>query len=314
MKEFKITENDCGIRLDKFMAKVMPLAKSSEIYKSLRKKKVRINGKHQDGSYRLANGDTVQMYISDEFFQNEKSSYAWRTAKSDISVIYEDSNIIVANKPSGVPSQDIGGNTDSLESRIRGYLYKKGEIDFDASPVFIPSLCHRIDRNTSGLVIAAKNSAALRIINQKIKNKEIRKYYLCETERAPKPLSGTIKGWLLKDEKQRKMLFYNHKVNNSTYCETFYTTVRQGTPALVEAELLTGRTHQIRACLSHIGCPLVGDIKYGAKYDGKKEFQHLTSHKLIFDFNTDSGILDYLKGKTITLQESGTKEDTTPHK
>lgn len=301
MKEFKITEKDSNIRLDKFMVKVMPSAKSSEIYKSLRKKKVRVNGKHQDGAYRLTNGDIVQMYISDEFFETEKTDYAWKTASPTIKVVYEDTNIIVADKPSGMPSQDIDGNTDSLESRIRAYLYKKGEIDFDASPVFIPSLCHRIDRNTSGLVIAAKNSAALRLMNQKIKNKEIRKFYLCETESVPNSLTGVIKGWLLKDEKNRKMLFYNHKVNNSTYCETVYTTVRQTSPVLIEAELLTGRTHQIRACLSHIGCPLIGDIKYGAKPDGKKNFQHLISHRLIFDFKSDSGILNYLKGKTISL-------------
>lgn len=301
MKEFIITEKDSNIRLDKFMARVMPTVKSGEIYKSLRKKKIRVNGKHQDGTYRLLNGDVIQMYISDDFFETKTPHFSWQTANPNISVIYEDNNIIIADKPSGMPSQDIDGNRDSLESRIRSYLYKNGEIDLETSPIFIPSLCHRIDRNTSGLVIAAKNSASLRIINQKIKNKEIRKFYLCETEYSPNPLSGIIKGWLLKDEKQRKMFFNNHKMNNSTYCETIYKTVKPGTPALVEAELITGRTHQIRACLSHIGCPLVGDIKYGAKNDGKKDFQHLISHKLIFEFKGDNGILDYLNGMTVCI-------------
>lgn len=301
MKEFTISDKDAGTRLDKFMAKAVPNASMSEIYKSLRKKKVRINGKHCDGSRRLLPGDLIQMYISDEFFEAEKNNYSWLNASSDIRTVYEDDNILIADKPSGMPSQDTGDNTDSLESRIRSYLFKKNEIDLNASPVFIPSLCHRIDRNTSGLVIAAKNPAALRIINEKIKNKEIKKFYLCETEYPPNPPKGVIKGWLSKDERQRKMVFLNHRTENSAYCETVYRTIKHGCPSLVEAELKTGKTHQIRVCFSHIGCPLVGDVKYGAAPNGKLSFQHLVSHRLVFSFTSDSGILNYLSNMTVKL-------------
>ena len=298
MKEFIISKNDTDIRLDKFMMKVMPTSKSGDIYKALRKKKVRVNGKHQGGEYRLKKDDTVAMYISDEFFVSEKKSFSWIDIKAEVNVVYEDENILVADKPSGLMSQDDG---DSLESRVRSYLYKKGEVDLDAVPLFIPSLCHRIDRNTSGLLIAAKNSSALRVLNEKIKNREIRKFYLCETEKAPSLKKGTIEGWLLKDERARKMTFYKSEVKGSFYCKSEYKTLKAGDKNLLEVELLTGKTHQIRASLSYIGCPLLGDVKYGASKNGEKDFQHLTAYKVLFDFKTDAGILEYLKGKEITL-------------
>ncbi len=298
MKEFLISKNDADVRLDKFMMKVMPTSKSGDIYKALRKKKVRVNGKHKNGDYRLNAGDTVCMYINDEFFGSEKKFYPWMSASGDISVVYEDENILVADKPSGLMSQDDG---DSLESRVRSYLYKKGEVDLDAVPLFIPSLCHRIDRNTSGLLIAAKNSSALRILNEKIKNREIRKFYLCETEKAPNPKKGTIEGFLLKDERTRKMSFHKNEVKGSSYCKSEYKTLKTGDTNLLEVEILTGKTHQIRASLSYIGCPLLGDVKYGASKNGEKDFQHLTAYKVLFDFKTDAGILEYLKGKEITL-------------
>ncbi len=298
MKEFLISKNDADIRLDKFMMRVMPTSKLGDIYKALRKKKVRVNGKHQGGEYRLKPDDTVAMYISDEFFKGERKSFPWINIKAEVNVVYEDENILVADKPSGLPSQDDG---DSLESRVRSYLYKKGEVDLDAVPLFIPSLCHRIDRNTEGLLIAAKNALALRILNEKIRNKEIRKFYLCETEKAPNPKKGTIEGWLLKDEKTRKMSFHKNEVRGGQYSKSKYKTIKTGNTNLLEMELLTGRTHQIRASLSYMGCPLLGDVKYGAEKNGERDFQHLTAYKILFDFKTDAGILEYLKGKEITL-------------
>lgn len=299
MKEFVIENAAAGQRLDKFMARVMPSVGQGEVYKALRKKKVRVNGKHMDGAHRLAVGDIVQMYINDEFFAAVQTEFPWQKASNDIKVVYEDKNILIADKPSGMPSQDIEGTADSLESRVRSYLYKKCEIDMAAVPLFVPSLCHRIDRNTAGLVIAAKNAQSLRILNQKIKDKEIRKFYLCETECSPKPESGRICGMLARDGKSRKMVFCNEKRPDAVRCETVYRTLKAGSPALVEAELMTGRTHQIRACLSHIGCPIVGDVKYGAHRNGENSYQHLTAYKLVFDFKTDSDILEYLNGMVI---------------
>lgn len=301
MKSFNIDKNNSNRRLDKFMQSVMTNAPASEIYKSLRKKKVRVNGRHIDGAYRLCDGDVVCMYINDEFFTTDKPEFSWINAPSDINIIYEDNNILIANKPSGMHTQDTDDDANSLESRMRSYLYQKGEVDLNAVPLFIPSLCHRIDRNTSGLIIGAKNSAALRMINEKIRNREIRKFYLCETESAPKPKNGRICGWLKKDSKSRSMKFYDKKVVDAARCETLYKTVRDGSPTLVEVELLTGRTHQIRACLSHIGCPLIGDVKYGAAFDGKIDYQHLISYKIIFAFKSHGGILEYLKDKEIKI-------------
>ncbi len=303
MKRFVIDKNGDGQRLDKFMQKVMPDVKTGEIYKALRKKKVRVCGKHKDGAYRLTVGDEVCMYINDEMFGAEKTDFPWLNAKTDIKIAYEDKNIIIADKPSGMPSQDTDGEADSLESRIRAYLYKKGEVDLNAQPPFIPSLCHRIDRNTEGLVIAAKNPSALRIINQKIKDKEIRKFYLCETEHTPNPPEGRILGWLVRDGKSRKMIFSEKELPNSSRCETVYKTLRSGNPALVEAELLTGRTHQIRAGFSHLGCPLVGDVKYGARKNGEREYQRLMSYKIIFEFKSDAAELENLNGKTVIREK-----------
>ncbi len=302
MKTFTIDKTDVGQRLDKFMQRVMTEAPTSEVYKSLRKKKVRVNGKHKDGSYRLTDGDEICMYINDEFFGSAEKSFPWQNSSADITVVYEDDNILIADKPSGMFSQDADDGGDSLESRIRSYLYKKEEIDMNAVPLFIPSLCHRIDRNTAGLVIAAKNSAALRILNEKIKNREIRKLYLCETEGTPSPESGRIKGYLSRDKRSQKMIFSATPTPESKPCETLYRTIKTGKYALVEAELLSGKTHQIRASLSHIGCPIRGDVKYGATPDNKKTYQHLISYKIIFDFKTDSGILEYLNGKEICLK------------
>ena len=298
MKEFIADKAAANTRLDKFMSKVMPSVGSGGIYKALRKKKVRVNGKHVDASYRLSDGDRISIYMNDEFFGVSKTDFSWKSASSDISVVYEDANILIADKPSGMPSQDGDGGNDSLESRIRSYLYKKGEIDLNAVPLYIPSLCHRIDRNTSGLVIAAKNAAALRIMNQKIKDREIKKLYICSAEKTPSPKNGKISGWLLKDEKSRKMLFYDDKPSgNPLFCETLYRTLTAGSPCTAEIELLTGRTHQIRAAMAHIGCPLVGDVKYGAKRNGERGFQSLRAYKILFNFTTPSGILDYLNHK-----------------
>ena len=290
MKEFIIDKNNDGVRLNKFMQKVMPSVKMGEIYKALRKKKVRVNGKHKDAELRLLENDVVSIYMNDEFFESDAPDFPWLTAKTDIDIVYEDKNIIILNKPSGLVSQDEG---DSLESRMRAYLYKNGEIDLDAVPLFIPSLCHRIDRNTSGLVIGAKNALYLREINERIKKREIRKFYLLKTERTPNPPSGIIEGYLKKDEKNRKMVF----ADDGTYCKTAYKTLKSGEPALVEAELFTGRTHQIRAGFSRLNAPLVGDVKYGAKKTADKDYQQLISYKIIFDFDDGS----YLSKKEIQI-------------
>ena len=301
MKEFTTQKNDHGMRLDRFLSKIMPEAGQGVIYKSLRKKRIKVNGKRiTDGSLRLCEGDHLEIYCNDELFETTKAADATPIFQHILRVVYEDEHIIVMDKPSGLPSQGEPGE-DSLEAEMRDYLIKKGDYNPQTEHTFIPSLCHRIDRNTSGLVIGAKDAESLRIMNQKIKDREVRKFYLCETHGTPQPEQGEIQGWLTKDGRNRRMVFSETKVPDSTSCHTRYRVLKSGKIALVEAELFTGRTHQIRAGFAHLGYPLVGDVKYGAPKDGKGSFQHLNSYRILFDFTSDSGCLSYLTGKEILL-------------
>lgn len=294
MKQIIIAKNDAEQRLDKFLTKFMPLLPKSMLYKSLRKNCVRINGKHiKDGAHILKEGDVLALYFRDEFFEKP---HAEIYNGGDLNIVYEDENILVVNKPRGlVVHADDKGTEDTLILRILAYLYKSGTYDPSKEQSFTPALCNRIDRNTEGLVIAAKNAAALRIINKKIKNREIRKYYICITEGIPKKSSDTLVSMLSRGDKRVQ-------ISNSDGKEirTKYRIIRSdGNRALLEIELLTGRTHQIRAQLAAIGCPLEGDIKYGARRRGKP--YSLCSFKIIFDFTSPSGELEYLNGKTIEI-------------
>lgn len=291
MKKFIMGQNDIGQRLDKFLSKLLKDAPMSMIYKWIRKKRVKVNGKKQEISYILKLGDVLELYINDEFFSQKET-----TVKKalPLSVVYEDQNIIIADKPSGIASH---GEDGCLLERIQFHLFQKGEFDPKEENTFRPSLSNRLDKNTSGLVIACKNANALREINQKLKTHEIDKYYVMKLEKPISPPSGTIEGYTLKNEKERKVYFYKTQVPGSKYVKTEYRSLdNDGT---VEAKLLTGRTHQIRASFSHLGYPLRGDVKYGAQKDGKSSYQALRSYKLVFRFKTPSNGLDYLNGKTV---------------
>lgn len=308
MRKFIISKSDSGMRLDKFLFKTLSNAPGSVIHKSLRKKKVKLNGKRlTDGTIRLSESDVLELYINDEFFDNnivddviihDSISSA---AKPDI--IYEDENIIILNKPSGMLSQDDSLKSDrlnSLESIFRAYLYNKKE--YNKNSVYIPSLCHRIDRNTSGLVIGAKNSAAHRIIYEKIKLKEIRKFYICEAEGRIKPGTGTIDGFITKT-RNNYVRFSETPVQDGKSCSLRYNVIEyRDNISRTEVELITGRTHQVRVSLAHIGHPICGDIKYGAKLKTtNKQYQNLISYKLYFDFQSDADILNYLNQKKFQL-------------
>ncbi len=295
MKTVTINVNDADTRLDKFLTKYMNIP-SGALYKGLRKNCVRVNGRHiKNGDYRLCEGDILQLYFKDEFFKEEKT---FVPIKSNLSIVYEDENILIINKTAGtVVHADDKGTKNTLIAEIQSYLFNKGEYNPQNEHSFAPALCNRLDRNTGGLVIAAKNAAALRIINEKIKNREIKKFYLCIIEGHPKK-EDELTAYLTREEKIVSVS--DTILENAKQVRLKYKVLAENkASSLVEVELLTGRTHQIRAQLAYIGHPLVGDVKYGAK---KTENGYsLMSYKLSFDFTSDAGVLNYLSGKAFTV-------------
>ena len=290
MKKFIIGKNDANQRLDKFISKAVPDLPKSLMYKYIRTKKIKLNRKRAQISDRLCENDVLELYINDEFFANEaKKDYDFLKSSKKLDIVYEDENIMLLNKPEGLlchSSADEYG--DTLINRIKRRLYESGEYDPEEENSFTPSLANRIDRNTCGIVMAAKNAEALRILNQKIKEREISKYYLCLVHGRPKKQSDTAEGFLEKDSDRNMVKIYDSPAPGRLSIKTKYTLLehKKGI-SLLEIQLLTGRTHQIRAHMAHLGCPLVGEGKYGKNAaDRKKGFIHqaLCSYKLRFDF------------------------------
>ena len=309
MHELKIGKNDAGQRLDKFITKALDIPMSL-LYKSIRMKKIKVNRKRAEISTRLFEGDTVQCFLPDEFFtkSTEENSLARITPHLDI--IFEDENIILLNKRPGVSvHEDENGSTNTLITHVQAYLYQKGEYDPQGEMSFAPALCNRIDRNTGGIVIAAKCAEALRVMNEKIKLREIDKYYLAAVHGTPCPAEATISGYLLKDDKNNIVRVYDkNPPRGAKEIRTKYRVIaRANDTALIEVELLTGRTHQIRAHMAHIGHPLVGDGKYGINKGDRQrgyKYQALYSYKLRFNFsNEKETALDYLDGKEFAISK-----------
>jgi 23S rRNA pseudouridine955/2504/2580 synthase len=310
MKEFTINRNDSGQRVDKFLEKAVPKLPKSLMYKYIRIKRIKLNGKRCEISTKLQNGDVMQLYINDEFFGNMSDKELFMSAPCEVDTVYEDENIILCNKPVGlVVHEDESGSKDTLINRVKHYLYEKGEYDPEKENSFAPALCNRIDRNTGGIVICAKNAESLRILNQKVKDRELEKLYLCVTVGIPAKGSGEIRGYIERDEKEKRVKVGDRKTENSRTAVTKYRVVaenREKNIALVEADLVTGRTHQIRAQFAHEGYPLLGDGKYGngrvnRAFDVKG--QALCAYKLTFKFTSESGCLEYLNGKSFSVND-----------
>ena len=258
MKSFTIAKNDAGQRLDKFITKAVPLLPQGLMYKYIRTKRIKVNSKRSEISYKLVEGDTVDMYINDEFFAPAKEHFDFLSASKKLDIIYEDENILLLNKKIGLLSHpDDTEYNDTLITRVKRYLYEKGEYDPRDEQSFTPSLVNRIDRNTGGIVIAAKNAESLRILNQKLKDRELEKYYLCVIHGSMKQKSGVLEGWLTKDEKKNKVTVSERRTDGAKQIRTKYSVLAEnGGLSLVEVELLTGRTHQIRAHFASVGHPL----------------------------------------------------------
>ncbi len=311
MRIIKIKKNDAGQRLDKFLSKAVCGLPASLMYKYIRTKKIKVNRKRAEQNYFLCEGDEIQLFIREEFFESpEKDTGALSRITPKISVVYEDENIILCNKRPGVlVHEDEGAGDNTLIMHIKAYLYRKGEYDPEDEQSFAPALCNRIDRNTGGIVIAAKNAEALRVMNQKIKDDEIRKFYICAVHGNMEKDRETLTGYLKKDAKNNTVKVSDKAIDGYKNIITKYRTLtRHGGNSLLEVELVTGRTHQIRAHMSHIGHPLLGDGKYGINKSDKGKgykYQALYSYRLIFDFADSSGALGYLKGKEISLSPDG---------
>jgi len=306
MKTLLVGENDAGQRMDKFLQKAIPLLPKSLMYKYIRLKRIKLDGKRCEIGTKLMAGSEIQLYIGDEFFTRRAMPFL--SAPPSVSVVYEDENILLADKPVGlVVHEDNEGTADTLIHRIQHYLYQKGEYDPRLENSFAPALCNRIDRNTGGLVIAAKNFPSLTVLNQKLKEREITKTYLCLVHGTLRNPENTLKGYHVKDEAGKTVRIHSSPVPGAKTALTKYRVLEErGDISLLEVELLTGRTHQIRAHMAAIGHPLVGDTKYGVNKmnkDAGQRYQALYSYQLTFGFTTDAGHLNYLSGKVFQVSQ-----------
>lgn len=302
MKEIIISKNESNQRLDRFLKKYMPKASKGFIYKMLRKKRIKLNGKKAKPNDVIKEGDVLSLYLAEDTINKFKEEIKIYNNEVDIDVVYEDNNIILINKPKGMLSHsDNVDNKNDVVNLLISYLFSKGEYNPEKEKTFVPSICNRLDRNTSGIIIGAKNFTALQLINKAIREKKIKKYYKCVVKgRIEKAFN--IKGYMLKDVKKNKANIFENYVNGAKRIETGIEVLKNNDKySLLEIDLITGRTHQIRAHLSYLGHPIIGDAKYGdiitnkffkEKYNLDSQFLH--SYKIEFNGLDDS--LSYLNG------------------
>ena len=308
MREIIINKNEAGQRFDKLLFKYFNAAPASFVYKMLRKKNITLNNKKSDGKDKLAVGDCVKIFMTDETIDKFRSSKNIETSgkathKISLDVVYEDENIIIVNKPAGVLSQKAKKNDISMNEYIIEYLLDTKQLSENELETFKPGICNRLDRNTSGLLIAGKSLLGLQVMSDMLKDRTFGKYYITVVSGE---INGKtkIKGYLTKDSKSNKVKIYDKPLKESSYIETEYECLKtNGKYTILKVKLITGKPHQIRAHLASVKHPIIGDTKYGRadineifrKKCGVK-YQLLHAWQLKFDEMPDE--LKKLKQKT----------------
>ena len=307
MRSITVTRNDAGQRLDKFLTKAVRGLPASMMYKLIRTKKIKVNRKRAEQGYMLREGDEIQLFIREEFFESpERDDGALARIVPKLTILYEDENLLLLNKRPGVlVHEDTAATENTLIMHVKAYLYQKGEYDPAEEHSFAPALCNRIDRNTGGIVIAAKNAEALRVMNEKIRENRIRKLYVCLVHGIPAKREAVLHAYLRKNSADNLVEVRNEPFAGAKKIITGYRVLEtRGADALLEVELVTGRTHQIRAQMAAIGHPLVGDGKYGVNREEKRKgykYQALYAWKLRFEKTEEENALSYLEGRSFCL-------------
>ncbi len=307
-KSLAIRKNDAGQRLDKFLTKTFPNLPQAVLYKCIRTKDVKVNGARCTPDQRLLEGDQLTLYWQEEFFQTEPQDFDFLKAPTNLSIVYEDEDLLLVDKMPGlIVHPDETYHFDSLIARVQHLLYDRGEYDPTQENAFAPALVNRIDRNTGGIVLAAKNAEALRILNQKVKDRELEKYYLCVVCGHLPKKEALLEDYLEKNEAQNRVYISRRPTADSRLIRTRYRVLEERRDySLVEVELLTGRTHQIRAHFASIGHPLAGDGKYGTNALNKASgfpYQALYAYKIKFTFSTPAGPLEHLNHRTFSVDK-----------
>ncbi|MBR2319410.1 MAG: RluA family pseudouridine synthase [Clostridia bacterium] len=303
-----VSKNDAGQRLDKFLTKTYRNLPMSLLYKAIRKKDIRLNGKRCEAAARLNEGDQIYLFLPDDALEIAPPTYEFMHASKQLDIVYEDEHVLLLNKKAGLlVHPDNHEFADTLIFRVQRYLYEKGEYNPADEQSFAPALVNRIDRNTSGIVIAAKTAVALRVLNLKLKEREIEKYYLCIVHGNMPKAEDTLEAYLEKNESQNRVYISDTQKQGARTIRTRYKVLEEKNGlSLLEIHLLTGRTHQIRAHLASIGHPLLGDGKYGTNALNKGtgfNKQALCSYRLQFAFTSDAEELNYLNGKEFILHD-----------